>query len=99
MASVGCDGCEAGGCNNCVGLLQGPVEFYPTFISQMICEVMGIHEGKPIEEVYIYPDIISSKILQGIGYKPLLTTNKCSVNIYVKGIPEASIVLAVHFWI
>jgi hypothetical protein len=79
--------------------LQGPVVFYPTFISQLICEVMEVHKGKPIKEVYISPDIISSKILRGIGYEPLLTTNKCSVDIYVKGIPEASIVLAVHFWI
>jgi hypothetical protein len=38
------------------------------FFSQLICEVMVIHKGKPIKEDYLFPDIISSKILQGIGY-------------------------------
>jgi hypothetical protein len=55
-------------CGKCIGLLQGHVVFLPTlflflFSSQPICEVMGIYKGKQIEEVFIFPDIISSKIL------------------------------------
>jgi hypothetical protein len=40
----------------------------PVFFSQLICEVMVIHKGKPIKEDYLFPVIISFKILQGTGY-------------------------------
>jgi hypothetical protein len=51
-------------------LLEGAVVFLPAlfvcFFPQLICEVMGSHKAKQINEVpRIFPDIISSKILQG----------------------------------
>jgi hypothetical protein len=44
--------------------------FLPTlfiFFSELIREVMVIYKSKPIQQVYLSPHIISSKILCGIG--------------------------------
>jgi hypothetical protein len=72
VASVGCDGYESG-----VWRLQQLLWSFAKvcgiftnffFFFQLICELMVIHKGKPIKEDYLFPDSISSKILQGIGY-------------------------------
>jgi hypothetical protein len=57
-----------GGCDNCVGLLHRPMVFLSTsFFSEHICEVMVIHKGKTMKQVYLSPDIISFEIFWGIG--------------------------------
>jgi hypothetical protein len=65
VAKLGFDGCD-----KCMGLLEWLVGFFHQLclfllFSQLICEVMGIHKAKQIKEVRRFPDIISSKILQG----------------------------------
>jgi hypothetical protein len=73
--------------------------YQPGFcFSQLICDVKVICKGKPITENCLFPD----HLFQDLAGNWILSTadnQQVFSSSSVKGMPEASLVLAVHFWI